>query len=202
MEIKNGLRKNITNFFGALGYLSCSIQWLWAVVVNFSLLEILVEFLKSNAGEQTIQTTNLNDYSSLSSDSNIIFMVFAAMITLFMIIFTLYVIIKIPSAIVKTSKKIVQETAESAAPVVLKIQHQKDTKKAHKKLTFRLILIIKTALIIVPVVLAFISQFAQKQMFDYSFSIYIGLWLALFSAIFFAFQYCLAKFMSVDKKDI
>ncbi len=115
---------------------------------------------------------------------------------------TVYVIVKIPSTIVKTGKKVVNETADNLTPLILKVQHKKDTKKRHQKLTARLILIIKILIIVIPVVLSLLSQFQDKPMVDFNVVVFISIWLAGFSIIAFFIQYLLAKIFAIKRQDL
>jgi len=119
-----------------------------------------------------------------------------------MALITMYIIVKIPSTIVKTTKKALHNTAENVTPLVLRIQHKKDTKKNHINLTPRLVLILKIILIIAPLILSFTSKFVDKQMFDFYIAMLISLWLACASIVFFAFQYILAVILSTKRQDL
>jgi hypothetical protein len=104
--------------------------------------------------------------------------------------------------IIKTSKKIVHGVAGNVTPLLLKIQHKKDTKKYHIKLTARLILVIKAMVIVIPIILTFTSQFIEKQSIDFFIAMYVSLWLACFSLIFFVIQYSLANILSVKRQEL
>jgi len=183
---------NSTNFFGGFGYFFCLLQWFWTIILYFSLIETIALFFNSKTENQII-----NNPAPVDIVSNTPLIIIAVIISVIMIVLTIYVIYKIPSTIVRTGKKIVHETAENFTPIVLKIQHKKDTKIIHKKLTIRMIMFIKIMLIIIPVILSLTSQITQEQSFDYSIVIFISLWLACFSLVSFTIQYILASFLSV-----
>lgn len=115
---------------------------------------------------------------------------------------TVYVIIKIPSTIVKTGKKVVNEAADNLTPLILKVQHKKDTKKSRRKLTARLALTIKILIVTIPAILSLLSQFQDKPMVDYNVVMFISLWLAGFSIIAFFIQYLLAKIFAIKRQDL
>ena len=185
------------NFFGTFGYFVCLLQWFWGIILYFNYIESLALFITPS-----IESPVVKPVAVIETAPNIPLVILSVVITIIMVAVTIYVIIKIPSTIYKTSKKIVRSTAENITPIVLKIQHKKDTKKVHLRLTFRLIIFIKISLIIIPVILSFASQFMEKQPFDYYIVMYVGLWLAVFSTLLFAIQYILASLLSINRQDI
>lgn len=197
-EAKPNFKKHIANFFGAIGYLVCSLQWLWMIMLYFSLIKALMLLISPSADSPVVKPSP----ATVDLSSNTPLMIVAAIIVIIMVVLTIYIIVKMPSIIAKTGKKIVHTTANSATPIVLHIQHKKDTTRNHKKLTLRLILAIKIILITVPIILAFTSQFIEKQMIDFSIAIYVSLFLACSSIISFAIQYFLARLLSVSRQDL
>jgi len=129
-------------------------------------------------------------------------MIILVVVTIIMVALTIYILIKIPSTIVRTSKNIVHKTAEDATPLILRIQHKKDNKSNHLKLTPRLVLFMKIIILIAPVVLSFTSQFIDKQVIDFYIAMYASLWLACVSVIFFVFQYILASLFAIKRQDL
>lgn len=197
IKIKYNFKRNVVNFFGAFGYIFCSLQWLWASALNFSLIMAFVSFISPNPSNHVVKSTE-----SLSLVSNPLVIIISIAITIIMALITMYIIFKIPSTIVKTTKKALHNTAENVTPLVLRIQHKKDTKKNHISLTPRIILILKIILITAPLILSFTSKFAGKQMFDFYITMFISLWLACASIVFFAFQYILAVILSTKRHDL
>jgi hypothetical protein len=197
IKTKTNSTKNVANFFGAFGYLSCFLQWIWTIMLYFSFVSTLVLFLRPVANTHVTRSSNV-----ISPSLSMPMMILAIVITIFVVALTVYIIAKMPSTIAKTSKKVVHETAECITPLILNIQHKKDTEKNHIKLTPRLIMILKIILVTIPVVLALISQFIERQMIEFRIAIYVSLWLAGFSLLFFTFQYLIAKLLSVKKQNI
>jgi hypothetical protein len=196
-KTKDNLKKKAVNFFGAVGYFFSSLQWLWVVLLYSGLILGLAKIMSHGATKQVITpSTNIDLNSSMPM------IIITAVITFVMVAITIYIIIKIPSTLIKTSKKVVQSTAESATPLILQAQNKKDTKKNRIKMTPLLTMIMKVILVSIPVILAFASQFIEKQIFDFFIAIYIGVLLACFSLLFFVFQYLAAALMSVKKQDI
>lgn len=198
MEANNNLKKNVTNFFGAFGYLSCLSQWLWAIALNFSFIESIALFVSPVADSPVIEAPK----ATIDISSNMPLMIMAIFFVVIMAALTIFVLVKMPSTIVKTGKKVVHGASEGITPIVLKLQHKKDNKKNHKKLSSRLVLIIKIILIIIPVGLSIMSGFSDAQLLDSYISIIICLWLAGFSLVFFVIQYLLARFFALSRQDI
>jgi len=197
VDAKYNRKKNVSNFFGALGYFACLIQWFWVVILYSSLLKSAVLLVSPDA-DNVVTKPDVVINSGVSLPS----IIFAGVVTIFVIILTVYVLIKMPSAILKTSKKIVNEAAESVVPVVLKVQHKKDTKKNHIKLTTRIIVIIKAVLLVLPIILTLVSQLLKVQIFGFYIAILISIWLAAFTIVFFILQYVIAKAFAVKSKDL
>jgi hypothetical protein len=196
---KTNIKKGVANFFGSLGYLFCALQWFWTVLLYYSLIQSLAIFISINTTNQVSKPTPIVPVANnlaLSSSATIV----AIIITIIVIFLAIYIIIKIPSIIVKTGKKIVQKTAETTVPLVIRAQHKKDTKKFHLQLTSCIIVIIKTVLVVVPVALAFASKVLEEQAFDFSLTMYLSLWLASLSVVFFFFQYLLASLLQIKRQ--
>jgi len=195
--IKLNLKKNLTNFFGALGYLFCSLQWLWVIILYFSLIKALIVIVSPNGDNHVIRVV-----SHATTEPNIALAIVSGIIVVAMLALTLYFIYKIPATIIKTSKRTVQEAAKTVAPTVLKFQHKKDTKKNLITLTPKLIVVLKLALIILPLILTFFSQFIEKQMISYLIATFVSFWLAGACILFFVIQYTVANLLSVKSQEI
>lgn len=202
---KMNFKRSIANFFGAFGYLSCILQWLWAVMLYFSLIESAVLFFSSPASDSQIIKpipATANVITTINSGPNIFSIIIAAIVIAIMVALTLYIFIKMPSIIIKTSKKVVQETADNVAPLVLRIQHKKDTKGNKIKLTPILVIIMKIILVTIPTILAIMSRFIENQMIDSYISTCVGLFLAGSSLLFFGAQYLVGKFFAIKRQDL
>ena len=190
-------KKGITNSFGAFGYLVCFLQWFWAILLYFSVIE----------STTLLMSPRTNTHVEQSSGPAIVLPDLAQMIILGIVVVvtlavTIYALVAVPKSIVKTSNKIVHSTAKRMAPIVIKAQHQPDTKRFRLIITAKLTLAIKGLLIIIPIVLAAASGLLEKQFIDHSIAVIVGLGLATFSAMFFAIQYLLAKLLHIKISDL
>lgn len=137
--------------------------------------------------------------------SNPVLMIIAIIITFVFTILALYMFIRIPKTLVKTSKQIVHETAETVAPVVMRMQHVGEPERHPVKLKRTksiIIIIVKILLIVIPFMLILYSGLARQTSLDIGLSSMIGVWLAGLSTFFFVIQYSLAKLLSLKQQDI
>ena len=128
--------------------------------------------------------------------------VVGSIILITVIAITIFVIVKMPSTIAKTGQKIVRKSTESVIPIILNIQNKKESKRNKIKLSFGLILIFKTLLIIIPVILTYTSQFIKDSTFDFYIAMYVSIFLLIISIVSFGIQYLLARLFSVNRQDI
>ena len=200
-EVKNNIKKGVTNLFGAFGYLACSMQWLWAVALNFSLVKSLAMFVSPNTTNPVVEPTVVA-VSSGNSSPNVLLIFVGIIFVVIMIALTIFILIKMPSTIVNTGKKVVHGVAENVTPLILRAQHKKDNKQNRKKLSSTLIIILKITLVIIPLILAYASKFTDNQMFDFNIAMIVAIWLLGSSLIFFVAQYLLAKLFEIKKQDL
>ena len=190
-------KQKFTNFFGGLGYISCTLQWLWAILLYASYIFGIITFLTPAPSPQVVEVLPVT-----SQTTSPLILVIGAIVTVTAVVLTVFIIIKMPSTIAKTSQKFVRKSAESMAPSLLHIQKKKDTKRNKIKLTYGLVLTIKIILMIIPVVLSYTSRFIEYQSLDSFIAIYVGLFLAGISLVFFGIQYILIKLLLINKQDV
>lgn len=196
-KTKNNIKRKAANFFGAFGYFFCSLLWFWVVIIYFSVIKAFALFFSPTVNNHVVKPV-----AATSSAPGPLSIVVVVIVTVIMVLLTLYIIIKIPSTLAKASKKVVHQAAENATPLVLQVQHKKNTKKNHIKLTSGLIILMKVVLILIPVILTITSQFLQQQTLDFYIAMYVSVWLASFGVVFFGLQYLLASVLSVKHQDL
>jgi hypothetical protein len=199
-HIRTTFKRRLANFFGGLGYLFCSLQWLAAILIYSSFIKAVLSSF-SPAATKPVPIAPIMPIT-IDLASNVPLMIVSVIITLAVVVLSIYVFVKIPSTIVKTSKNVVHEVAETAAPVVLRIQHVQDTKQNHKKVTLRITIVIKALAIVVPLVLSFCSQFTTNQALSFDVAMYLSILFAGLAVISFVVQYSLAGLLSVKHQDI
>jgi hypothetical protein len=131
--------------------------------------------------------------------------IIAVLVTIAFIGLSIYMFIKIPKTIVKTGNKVVHTSAETVAPVVMRIQHIDEPARHPKKLKFltgRLVIIMKMVIIIIPLTISLCAQLAGQTTVDFNIVVNASLWLAGLAIVFFVVQYSLAKVLSVKQEDL
>ena len=198
-KTKFNFKQALANFFGGLGYFVTSFAWLWVFVVYSN---YILDFLNNITPEQET-TTKVVEQASIgaSADSGVILPILAALITIAIIVLTIFVIIKIPSTIVKTSKKVVYETAENVAPLVLKVQKKPDTKRRRVKLTKKIVMILKVLFIFLPLIAVILYKFVPSQELQFSIAIIVSVILNILGIIAFVAQYLLTYIFKLKSHD-
>lgn len=191
---KSKIKKLTIDFFGGLGYLTCITQWIWSIILYFEPLKNLSNKLMVIKTVEKIEE-NITPEVAYNPSSTII----SIAITLIIIGLTIYVVTKIPIKLASNSKKIVHETTNKLTPIIIKITHQKKSKKTILKLTPKILIAIKLVVIILPVLLALSSTLlADDQVFDIKISLIVSLFLMSMSFIWFIIQYIMAKIFQIS----
>jgi hypothetical protein len=191
------VKKTISNAFGSLGYLFCVLQCFWTIMLYFSVIQPFILFISSTDSKQAEHTPSFTFTLPGPVQAAILIAV-----TVIMVAITVYALVRIPMAIVKTSNKAVYKTTAAVVPVVIKAQHKKDTPAVRRRLTSKVVLVLKVLLVIIPAVLTATSGLLEKQSIDYSIAVIVGCGLACLSLIFFTIQYVLAGLLRVKSTDL
>jgi hypothetical protein len=191
------LKRSTANFFGAFGYLFCCLQWFWAIMLYFSIFKSVSIFLGADTTQHAQQAA-----VPASSPPSTLQLVILAVIVAIMAVITIYALVKIPMGIVKTGNKVAHQTAKTMAPVVMKAQHKPATKKARRRITTRLILVVKLLLVIIPLAATAFSGLLDRQSIDFTIALFLGGFLAGFAAVSFGLQYALAGLFRVKLSEL
>lgn len=194
---RTDLKRRIANAFGSIGYFFSFFAWFWALMLYFSLLKATVTLVAPNADVPVVETPQVTVALPGWLEMTIVIAV-----TVIMLIVTLYALIKLPSKIAKVSSDVVHKTTATAAPIIIKSQHKKDTPKNRMRLTPMLILALKIVIVIIPLVASLASKLLDKQSIDYTIAIIIAYGIAGLSVLFFAIQYSLASAFRIKITDI
>jgi hypothetical protein len=186
------LKHRVANAFGALGYFFCFLQWFWAVMLYLSVIQSATLFISSTADQPVEQTPPTALALPGWAEAIVVGIVIVIMLAL-----TVYALIKIPASIAKTGSKVLRKTTTTVTPLVIKVQHQPNTKKTRAKITARLILAIKLLLVIIPLSATALSGLLEKQSIDYAIAIVLGCVLASGGVLFFSIQYALARLLRI-----
>lgn len=206
---KEDFKKNIVNSFALVGYFMCFLQWLWVVLLYYSLIEKIGRVLysdSSSSGEDSllvpVRIINIGSSGGVSLPGlDFIMILVTFSIAAVVIVLTLYYLLKMPSTIVKTSEKIVHEAANKVLPLALRLQHKKDTKRNKVKITPKLIIIIKAFLLILALILTCLSKFVDNPYMDLNIAIIVGGILAGFCFCMYLLQYCFGWLLKISLND-
>lgn len=196
-KTKSHLKRGSANTFGAIGYVFCSLQWLWVIVLYFSVIQPALLLLSPPAPAQTQQLPSFT--FTLPSQFELIIV---AIVVVLMVALTSYVLIRMPLTIAKTGRKAVHKTTEKVMPLAIKAQHKKDTKRLRELLSVKIVFVLKVLLVSVPSILAIGSLLLEELPIDYLMIVIIASGLAAFSVIFFAAQYMFAVLFRVKLSDL
>jgi len=191
------IKRNIANTFGAVGYLFCLLQWFWAVLLYFSFIQSVISFTLSSNESQPAVVSHPTIALPSQLEAGIL-----VIMTVVIVVMTMYVLIKMPAMIARTGSKIVHQTTNTIAPVIIKAQHKKDTQKNRTKLAPKLMAVVKAGLILIPVLLGIFSGLIKELPIEYSIAIFISIGLGGVSVSFFLFQYIAARLLRVTMSEL
>ena len=193
---KSNIKTKIVNFFGGCGYLGNIVQWLFSILLFFEPIKDFVIFITPE-----VQTDNkvVLDAGSLPEP---FLLITGLVITAIVVILCVLVIIKLPHETAKNSTAVVHGVAKNTAPILLKLQHKKNTTKNKLKLTSEIVFYIKMALIIAPVFLAYASRFLSYQNILPEIALIVSLFLAIVSMSMFGISYLLAYLCKITPADV
>jgi len=197
---KTKIKVGVTNFLGFGGYFFSALQWFWVVVLYSSLIEGLAKSITPASEPQQVQVQPVIVVSA--GPPSVLQIIFTFAVVVVMIALTVYVIWKMPSIFAKTGKKLVHDTADTFAPVVLRVQNKPITKKNRYKLSSSIVILMKIIIVVLPIILTFSSIFLEKQIVEYYIAIIITIWLASFSIVFFVAQYLVISLFRIKKPEI
>ena len=189
---KRNTKRSVTNAFGALGYFFGFLQVFWAVMLYFSVIQSTTLFIAPDA-DQPVEHAS----SFALRTPGPVELIIMGIVVIIMIGVTIYALVKIPMSIAKAGNKLIHKTTDTVVPIVVRTQHQQDTKKTRARITWKIVLAIKLLLVIVPLAFTAASGLLEKQSIDYAIAMTLGVWLASFSITFFAVQYLLAWLLRI-----
>lgn len=192
-------KRGLANFFGGVAYIVLILQWLLVVLAYFYWIQTL-PFFPQQGSEPTPSTPP--PITPPQEDGFGAPIILGAVITVAMIVLSIYAFIKLPSMVVKSSKKIVHSTAEWTAPAALHAQHKKDTKKNRKKITPKIVIILKIIVTAIAFGLICCSQFLPEQKLAFNVIFTSGAWLAGLTVAFFGLQYLVAKLLRIEANQL
>lgn len=164
-------------------------------MLYLSVMQTAVSFVTPTADTQIGNTPQI----TLPSQVEI---AFAVVVTVFMVGITIYALVKLPMNVAKTGGKIVQTATSTVAPIIIKAQHKKDTKKNRMKVVPKVLLAIKALLVLIPTIATMLSFLLAELPISHSVALIIGIGLACIGVSFFAFQYLFAAVFRIKATEL
>jgi len=184
-------RARIPNFFGALGYFSIAMQWLWALV-------IIAYPLLTNADLYRQRVTPTQPTPSLTfMFSPQIGLIIAGIITVIMVIVSIAAVVSAPKTITKTTANATYATARTLAPL---IAPQPSATKKHRAMSAQTLLGVKIAAWLVPLLAVYFAP--QNAPLPYEAVSAMALICAAATAVNLGLQYGLARLLHVPARQL
>ncbi|MGK2896272.1 MAG: hypothetical protein ACSLEY_01550 [Candidatus Saccharimonadales bacterium] len=169
----------LTNTFGILGYVSCLMQWFWLMIV------FLPAIIASGLLEFLLPQESTNQAPSFTFHPSPFVITIVLIITAFIIALGFVAILRLPGEIGRAGKHITHSPATAAFPILT--HHKKVSTKKKLEITYRITLMIKLLLILVPFVGLLFSYFVSVDI-PHELVLIIGGLCALMSLLWFSVQ--------------
>ncbi|MGB4762402.1 MAG: hypothetical protein WBP12_03555 [Candidatus Saccharimonas sp.] len=176
------------NILGSLGYISVLFQWLWSfLILIYPLLIAQPDFLFPTPVQPQLPQEMPSDQIS----PLLVVLAFAA--TIAILIITAVVLFRLPKTIGKKGAHITRSAASTVVPVVT--QHKKLTRRRRVQLSYRIILILKACLVVIPLIALLFAQPIDRVDSEVVWA--MALFCAICSSVYFLTQHLVARIMRV-----
>lgn len=185
MEQRSSKRLMAANIFGTLGYASAIFQWVWSLLLlSYPLItENPSFFLPANNQSHAPQPVELDP--ALTP----LITVVAVIATVFILALTIVAIIRLPKSIGSHASTLSKSTAKAVIPAITR--KRKISKKERQRLSYKIILVLKLCIIVVPLLLlVFIKKVTELPVEAVWI---IGVFSAACSIVYFTLQYAIAR---------
>lgn len=181
----------IANFFGAFGYMSLMLEWLWVFGLLLYPYIININFMLPDNTPEAPPTPPAAIDSTLA-------LVLGAVVTVLCLAVAVYALYSVPRSIAKTGARAARLTANTVIPTMT--HHRHVSKKESKRLTFAVVCYLKAAAIAIPLFACFIMPDTlplSKQIVNI-----IAVFFAAWTTINFGVQFAIAKFAALNTDQI
>ena len=168
-----------TNIVGTLGYFSVLLQWAWTFLILC--YPLLVDDNSILLPPKPIHPMHTHA-DSLSTSP--IMIIVALVVTAFILALTVIVLVKLPKKVGQQGARVTHQAADAVIPLI--VGHKALPKKKQLKLSYRITLIVKTSLIIIPVIGLFFIP--SSVPLDITIIWYVGIFRACWSVFYFGLQ--------------
>lgn len=189
------MKQSFANIFGALGYLSLVIQWLWMGLVIGAPF-VASDFFKNLLLPETDPTPTDSISMNVPEPIGIIFMVLAVIFALGV---TIYAIVAVPSSIARTGQKATLKTAQVIVPRIT--HHKHVSKKREKTLIERITWSVKLLLTLVPVIALSVPPDDIVGL-SHSVVVGVGLFCGAATVVWFSLEFAIAKLGKIEPRNV
>lgn len=172
------------NAFGALGYLSLLFQWMWSLILlAYPVITDPNSTLLQHSARPTIPSpTTQIDVNPFMAGLLII-------ITMIILGFAVITIVRLPKTIGKTGARLTRSTTNLILPAIT--HHEPIAPARRRLLSFKIILALKAALILLPLISLLFAPAIPELTRTAGFV--VGAFCAIGSSLYFAIQYIIAR---------
>lgn len=188
-------KKRLVSFFGAIGYFSLIVQWLWSAIIFLPLL-LRSDVKKFFLPDQTVHHTQ--SVASLGGPA-ILWTIIGIVVTVVVVGISAVVLVRLPFKIAQSGEKITHQTADAVLPVIT--HHQQLAPARRKRLTAQLIKYIKFAACLLPMLLLAGIFFVDSPL-PRDIVVIVGCILTIGSLVWFSLEYLLARWLKVPAERV
>lgn len=164
---------------GTLGYFSVLLQWAWTILILC--YPLLVDDNSILLSPKPIHP--IHAQAAPLSNSPIMAIV-ALAVTAFILALTVIVLVKLPKKIGQQGARVTHQTTDAIIPLI--VGHKTLPKKKHLKLSYRITLVVKTLLVVIPIIGLFFVP--SSVPLDITIIWYVGIFCACWSIFYFGLQ--------------
>ncbi len=189
------IQKTVVTALGAFGYISLLLQWLWLVGLYLPMLmrsELRALFIPEPDKTEITHTIAIGG-------PDILWLIIGIGVTAIVLVVTVIALARLPMAIAKTGNKASEAVAEAALPIIT--HRQPLPPKKRRRLTARLIGYAKICFALLPL-LGLIGLLFTAFDLSSDIVIFLSVFLALGTTIWFTLQYVVAKLLHVPLEKI
>jgi len=174
-------RARVANFFGALGYFSILMQWMWAIII------IAYPMLTNPNIFQNHSTAPIARPMVALSLPPIVSLIIICVITLAMLVLTFAIVVTMPKTLSSNVAHVAQITTDAITPLVANTPKQSKKRKAFSA---RVMIGVKASLWIAPLLAVYFAPHNAPIPYDAVSA--TALFCAAATGVYFALQYAIA----------
>lgn len=181
----------IVNLFGALFYIGCLLQWLWACIPYLPpLINLLDTVQRPDTPVAAPEVTN-----QAASLPPTLLVIIGTIILILAVVATVYALITIPKSIAKAGHTVTQATSKKIATATPK--YKELPAKKQLQLTARVVFYVKIALVALPVAIAALS-FTMPVLLPYDVTLLVTAGIGFGNLILLTIQAVLGRLLKVS----